>query len=174
MKPSLKRLVTLAALAASLSCGRAATERAAEGAAAVAIDPLYVKMLALDTELFDSFNACSDPAQLARHAAFFDPDVEFYHDLGGVTLGVDALIANTRENVCGKFRRQLDVASFRVYPIRGFGAITMGTHRFCSKPTRCEGIGEFTTVWREREGAWQITRGLSYAHRALDTAPAEK
>jgi hypothetical protein len=84
---------------------------------------------------------------------------------------VDALLANTRKNVCGKLRRQLDVASFRIYPIRGFGAISMGTHRFCNTPTTCEGIGEFTTVWRENGGIGQVTRALSYAHRALDSAP---
>jgi len=170
MKSLLRRLVASCVLAASSSCGQAATD-GAKSAAAVAADPLYERMLALDTALFDSFNQCSDPAQLAKHAAFFDTDIEFYHDLGGLTQGVDALMANTRKNVCGKFQRQLDVASFRVYPIPGFGAVSMGTHRFCTKPARCEGIGEFTTVWRDKGGVWQVTRVLSFAHRALDAAP---
>jgi hypothetical protein len=138
--------------------------------AAVAVaprDPLYERMLALDTEMFDSFNRCSDPAQLTKHAAFFAKDVEFYHDLGGVTLGTDSLMANTRKNVCGKFRRELDAASFRVFPIPGYGAMTIGSHRFCHTPTTCEGAAEFTTVWREKDGVWQITRALSYAHRSL-------
>lgn len=130
-------------------------------------DPLYERMLALDTAMFDSFNRCSDPAQFAKHEAFFAKDVEFYHDLGGVTLGTDALMANTRKNVCGKFRRELDAASFRVYPIPGYGAMTIGSHRFCHTPTTCEGAGEFTTIWREKDGVWQVTRALSYAHRSL-------
>jgi hypothetical protein len=130
-------------------------------------DPLYERMLALDTAMFDSFNNCSDPAQFAKHEAFFDKDVEFYHDLGGVTLGTEALMANTRSNVCGKFRRELDAASFRVYPIPNYGAMATGTHRFCHTPTTCEGIAEFSTVWREKDGVWQITRALSYAHRSL-------
>lgn len=141
------------------------TRNAAEAVAAQ--DPLYQRMLALDTAMFDSFNHCSDPAQFVKHAAFFAKDVEFYHDLGGLTLGADALMANTRKNVCGKFRRELDAASFRVYPIPGFGAMTIGSHRFCHTPTTCEGAGEFTTVWREKEGVWQVTRALSYAHRSL-------
>jgi hypothetical protein len=138
------------------------------GTAAAAPDPLYRKLLALDTALFDSFNKCSDPAELAKHGAFFDTDVEFYHDNGGVTLGVNALMENTRKNVCGKFRRELDVASFRVFPIPGHGAMTFGTHRFCHTPTTCEGMAEFATVWKESGGAWQVTRALSYAHRAAD------
>jgi len=136
-------------------------------AAASAPDPLYQKMLALDSALFDSFNKCSDPAELKKHAAFFAKDVEFYHDKGGVTLGVDAMIANTRKNVCGQFRRELDPGSFRVFPIPGYGAMVLGTHRFCHSPVTCEGAGEFTTVWREKDGVWQITRALSYAHRSL-------
>lgn len=144
-------------------------------AAAVALrDPLYERMLALDTAMFDSFNRCSDPAQFAKHEAFFAKDVEFYHDTGGLTLGRDALMANTRKNVCGKFRRELDAASFRVYPIPGYGAMTIGSHRFCHTPTTCEGAGEFTSVWREKDGAWQITRALSYAHRSLVGAAASK
>ncbi len=117
-----------------------------EAAALPAADPLYEKMLALDKAMFDSFNRCSDPAELKKHAAFFAKDVEFYHDLGGVTLGVDVLMANTRQNVCGKFRRELDLDSFRVYPIPGYGAMAIGTHRFCHTPATCEGVAEFTTV----------------------------
>jgi hypothetical protein len=150
------------------------TRNAAAAASAPASDPLYEKMLTLDTALFDSFNKCSDPQQFTKHAAFFAKDVEFYHDLGGLTVGADGMMANTRKNVCGKFRRELDAASFRVYPIPGYGAITIGTHRFCHTPTTCEGAGEFTTVWREKDGEWQITRALSYAHRSLESAAATK
>jgi hypothetical protein len=139
-------------------------------AAAQARDPLYEKMLALDTAMFDSFNKCADPAELQKHAAFFAKDVEFYHDLGGVEWGADAVIDSTRKNVCGKFRRELDAESFRVYPIPGFGAMTIGTHRFCHTPTTCEGIGEFTIVWKQTGDQWQVTRALSYAHRSLPGA----
>jgi hypothetical protein len=136
-------------------------------AAAAAPDPLYQKMLALDTAMFDSFNRCADPAQLAKHAEFFDKDVEFYHDQGGVEWGAAAVLDSTRKNVCGKFRRELDPASFRVFPIPGFGAMTMGTHRFCHTPTTCEGMAEFTLVWKQTGDLWQVTRALSFAHRSL-------
>lgn len=137
-------------------------------------DPLYDQMLALDTAMFDAFNRCADPAQLARHAAFFARDAEFYHDLGGPTWGADAVIESTRKNVCGQFHRELDVASFRVYPVPGFGAITIGTHRFCHTATTCEGIGEFTMVWKQTGDVWQVTRALSYAHAALPVPQAGK
>jgi hypothetical protein len=130
-------------------------------------DPLYDKMLALDTAMFDSFNRCADPAQLAKHATFFAKDVEFYHDMGGVEWGADAVIDSTRKNVCGKFRRELDVESFRAYPIKGYGAITTGSHRFCHTPTTCEGAADFTMVWKQIGEVWQATRVLSFGHRAL-------
>jgi hypothetical protein len=145
----------------------AAAAAAAAPASAPVSDPLVEKMLALDTAFFDAFNNCADPKELDKHAAFFAKDVEFFHDLAGVTLGADTLIAQTRKNACGKFRRELDRASFRAYPIPGYGAITIGTHRFCHTPTKCEGIAEFTTVWREKDGGWQVTKALSYAHRSL-------
>lgn len=128
-------------------------------------DPLYQKILALDTELFDSFNRCADPAQLARHATFFVKELEFYHDKGGASWTRDDYMNGVRNNVCGKFRRELDIASFRVWPIKGFGAISQGTHRFCHTPSTCEGVAQFTMIWREKEGQWQITRALSYDHR---------
>jgi hypothetical protein len=135
------------------------------GTTALSPDALKRTLLALDTEMFDAFNRCADPAQLAKHASYFARDVEFYHDLAGVSSGADTVIAATKQNACGKFRRELDPESFRVYPIPGFGALTSGTHRFCHTPDTCEGMAEFTMVWREQNGGWQITRALSYAHR---------
>jgi hypothetical protein len=142
--------------------------------AAAPRDPLYLKMLALDAAMFDSFNRCAEPAQLEKHAAFFDENVEFYHDRGGVEWGADAVIEATRKNVCGKFRRELDVASYRVDPIPGFGAMTFGTHRFCHTPTTCEGVAEFAMVWKQTGDEWKVTRALSYGHREVAATPAGK
>jgi hypothetical protein len=56
-----------------------------------------------------------------------------------------------------------------VFPIKGFGAIVRGTHRFCeTSGSSCDGLADFVMVWREEEGQWQITRVLSYGHRAAD------
>jgi len=55
-----------------------------------------------------------------------------------------------------------------VYPVRDFGAIAQGQHRFCQTGTgKCEGVADFTIVWqRQQDGQWRITRVLSYGHRA--------
>ena len=120
----------------------------------------------LDEGMFGSFNRCDDPGQLRKHAGYFASDVEFYHDTGGVTWTRDAMLANTAKHVCGKIRRELVADSLLVYPIKDFGAIEQGVHRFCQVDTgRCEGMADFVIVWRHENDEWQATRVLSYGHR---------
>ena len=127
---------------------------------------LQATIAALDAALFDAFNRCADPTQLAVHAGYFDPAVEFYHDTGGVTWSRDEMIERTRANVCGNYRRERVPGTLKVFPIKDFGAIAQGTHRFCPMgSTACAGEADFVMVWRERDGQWQVTRVLSFAHR---------
>ena len=130
-------------------------------------DPLFQQVAKLDNEAFDAFNRCSDPAQLQKHAGYFDANVEFYHDTGGVTWTRDDMLANTRKYVCGNFTRELVPGTLKVTPIKDFGAIAQGVHRFCQTASgKCEGLADFTIVWRNQNGKWEITRVLSYGHRA--------
>lgn len=137
--------------------------------AARVADSLDLAIAKLDHAVFDAFNRCADAEQLKLHASFFDKDVEFYHDTGGATFSRKAMIANTEQNACGKFRRKLIEGSLRVYPIKDFGAIAQGRHRFCSiDGKKCEGQADFTIVWRKDDDAWLITRALSYGHKPND------
>lgn len=136
-------------------------------AAAAQDAQLFSEVAALDSAAFDAFNRCSDPAQLQKHASYFAPEVEFYHDTGGVTWDRAQMLANTEKYVCGKFRRELVPGTLKVFPIKGFGAIAQGTHRFCQFDSgKCEGQADFTTVWRFKDGKREMTRVLSYGHRA--------
>ncbi len=127
---------------------------------------LFDTVAALDTAVFDAFNHCSSPEQLQKHASYFDPDIEFYHDNGGVTWSRQEMLANTGKNVCGHFSRELVPGTLKVYPIKDFGAIEQGVHRFCQFDSgKCEGMADFVIVWRLKDGQWQITRVLSYGHR---------
>jgi uncharacterized protein DUF4440 len=144
---------------------------AAEKVAAPMQDELTREISALDTAVFDAFNHCSDPARLQEHAGYFAADVEFYHDTGGVTWTRDAMIANTGKYVCGHFTRELIPGSTKVYPIKDFGALSQGVHRFCQIDSgKCEGLADFTIVWRKQDGEWRITRVLSYGHRTAADA----
>lgn len=133
---------------------------------------LHETISSLDDAVFTSFNRCAEPEELRRHAAYFASDVEFYHDTGGVTWTREDMLANTARHVCGKIRRELVAGTLQVFPIKDHGAIAQGVHRFCQLDTgRCEGMADFVVVWRRQDDQWQITRVLSYGHRAIDAVP---
>lgn len=140
---------------------------ATQDAEASQSDTLTQTITQLDSEAFDAFNRCADPAQLQRHADFFSESVEFYHDNGGVTWNRADMLANTKKYVCGNYTREVVPGSLIVHPIKDFGAIELGSHRFCQIASRkCEGLADFTIVWQQTDAGWKITRVLSYGHRA--------
>jgi uncharacterized protein DUF4440 len=158
------RFVALSALGGCATTAGSASSAPAK--ASPGTDTLFGVISALDTAVFDAFNDCGAPGQLQKHASYFAPDVEFYHDTGGVTWTRQEMLANTKKNVCGNFRRELVAGSLKVFPIKGFGATEHGTHRFCQfKTGNCEGIADFVIVWHHDGETWQITRVLSYGHR---------
>ncbi|MDH5835167.1 nuclear transport factor 2 family protein [Luteimonas kalidii] len=156
------------ALRCVLAVGLGLSAPAVAGDAIDAGEDLHTTIATQDAAVFEAFNRCDDPAQLERHAGYFDADVEFYHDTGGVTWTREEMLANTRRYACGHFTRQLVPGTLRVYPVKDFGAISQGEHRFCQTPDgACEGAADFTMVWRlQDDGQWRITRVLSYGHRA--------
>ncbi len=156
-----RRLVNgLVAALVTLSLGAKAEEPPPSAGA------LVQTISTLDHDLFEAFNHCEDPVQLRKFGSYFAADVEFYHDNGGVTWDRKSMLANTRTYVAGKYRRELIPGSLKVYPIKGFGAIETGLHRFRQISTgECDGMAEFTHVWRFKNNRWQITRVLSFGHR---------
>lgn len=120
---------------------------------------------ALDAALFDAYNR----RDLAKFESFFVDDVEFYHDQGGVTLGKAALTDSVRKNICGKVTRELVPGTLKIYPIKGYGAVEMGVHRFHHPghdDTEGVGEGQFVHLWEFKDGAWKVTRVISYEHHA--------
>ena len=126
---------------------------------------LYETLRALDSALFDSYNKCD----LEKNRTFLADDVEFYHDQAGLTVGADALTESLRRNICGKTRRELVSGSLVVHPIKGYGAVQLGIHRFFTPASAAEPSGEakFIHLWRLKEGVWKLTRVISYDHAAV-------
>lgn len=118
----------------------------------------------LDGALFDAFNQCD----LENFGTFFSEDVEFYHDKGGLTQSRKSLIESVKNNICSKVRRELLSGTLEVYVIPGYGAVQMGVHRFyelnTGKGKEATGIAKFIHVWQYKDGAWKITRVISYDH----------
>lgn len=137
-------------------------------AADSADDAIFKTVSELDSQFFGTFNTCSDPAQLKKHAELLDPNVEFYHDNGGVTWTRKDYLDRTGANVCGHFRRKLTPGTLKAYPVKDFGAIEEGEQMFCDiKTDRCFGAAKFMLVWHKTSSGWQVTRAFSYGHRAL-------
>jgi hypothetical protein len=119
----------------------------------------------LDAALFDAYNKCD----LDKFASYIDENVEFYHDQGGVTLGRAALTDAIKKNICGKVTRELVPGSLKIYPMKGYGAVEIGVHRFHHPGHEdTEGVGEaeFIHLWQYKDGAWKITRVISYDHHS--------
>jgi ketosteroid isomerase-like protein len=117
----------------------------------------------LDSALFAAYNQCD----LQTFASFISDDVEFYHDKAGVTLGKGALADAIKKNICGKVTRELVPGTLQVHPLKGYGAVEMGVHLFHHPGhENTEGVGEgkFIHLWQCKDGAWRITRVISYDH----------
>jgi hypothetical protein len=134
---------------------------AAQAAPLAPQDPIYKAIAAADAAVFGASNRCD----LETFSKYFTDDLEFYHDQSGLSVGKDDLIQKTKNNICGKMVRELVPGSLVVYPLPGYGAIEIGTHRFLH-PGDLNDIGEaqFLHIWQLKGGAWKISRVISYDH----------
>ncbi len=126
---------------------------------------LYDTIARMDSLLFNAFNT----RDLDKLKVFFSEDLEFYHDLGGVTNYKQNMEAFERTFLSErKLRRELVKSSLKVYPIKDFGAVEMGVHRFYAtekgQTEKLSSEAKFTQLWQNRNGEWKITRIVSYGH----------
>ncbi|HTO74184.1 MAG TPA: nuclear transport factor 2 family protein, partial [Gemmatimonadales bacterium] len=140
-----------------------AAEAQAEPAGRDAPDSLTVLMTRLDRELFDRANAHDLPGLMA----LFAPDLEFYHDKGGLQhwKDVEAGFRSIFEQNNG-MHRELVAGSLEVYPIPNYGAMEAGRHRFCHQEKGKEecAVFKFVQIWRQDSTGWKVTRVVSYGH----------
>lgn len=116
----------------------------------------------LDQRLFGAYNTCD----LAGFGALLAPDIEFYHDQGGLMIGRPQVVAAVEKNICGKVRRELVEGSLHSFPMQSYGLVQTGEHRFCAINTgRCDGTARFIHLWQNTHGTWQATRIISYDHQ---------
>lgn len=139
-------------------------------------DALFRTISALDAELFDAYNRCD----VEKLASFFTEDLEFYHDQTGLDRGRQSLVDAVKKNICGKVRRDLEPGTLEVYPLKNYGAVEIGEHRFCNpkEHEKCvegnSGIAKFVMLWQNQGGTWKITRVISFDHVNSHELPAKK
>ena len=129
-------------------------------------DTLFRQIAASDSAFFDAYNNC----ELSKMRSYFTTDVEFYHDHSGLAR-LEGVMSGLRKNICGKVHRDPVPGTLEVYPLKGYGAVASGLHRFCDsrKYRTCEegnsGVAEFVTLWRQQNGKWRMSRVISYDHK---------
>lgn len=130
-------------------------------------------ILKKDSLFWDSYNRCDT----TNYNQFFSDDVEFYHDKGGITTGVQGLALSVKKNLCSnpdfRLRREAVKGTLKVFPLAKsgelYGAILSGEHVFYilekGKEARLDGRARFTHLWLLKDNVWKMTRVLSYDHR---------
>lgn len=123
---------------------------------------LYDKIVKLDSIFFHAYNTCDK--NLEVYASFYAEDIEFYHDNGGFMNSKKELVEGTKNNICGKVTRELIKGSIEVYPIKDYGAVAIGLHRFINnqEPTNTTSrIGRFMVIWENKNNEWKIKKVVS-------------
>ena len=128
-----------------------------------------------DDAFWRAFNACDAAAMMS----FLADDVEFYHDVTGLTRSRAAVAASLMKGPCGTprlhMRRELNASSLRYQAIPGYGAMLSGDHLFYAKlgdaPEKAATNARFLVIWKLQSGHWLMTRIVSYDHRPVPYHP---
>jgi ketosteroid isomerase-like protein len=126
-----------------------------------------------DAQYWKAYNDCDVAALTAMNT----DDLEFYHDLGGVSRGKARFAEGFAKNICGRedgsrVRREGVADSMRFYPMRDggklYGAVVAGEHLFHEKPKggkeQLTGRARFTFMMLLQDGRWKVARVLSFDH----------
>ncbi|MBX3710363.1 MAG: nuclear transport factor 2 family protein [Lysobacter sp.] len=144
--------------------------------AAPASPELVAELAEHDRRLFDAVFGC----KLDALAALVADDFEFVHDKHGLTADsgakfMDGMRANCAAQATGdnfRARRELVEGSMSVHVLNHYGAMQMGEHRFFAlqpgQSDRLTETGHFINLWRRIDGAWKLSRVISYDHRLAE------
>src|ERR1051325_4561503 len=125
--------------------------------------PLYEEVKRLDTLLSEAFNK----HDVNKLKSLFADDLEFYQDNEGLARyeqtvrDFESMFAQGNN-----MTRELVGNTLEVYPVKDYGAIEIGAHRFChveNGKNEC-GTFKFVHIWHKKDGEWKISRAISYAH----------
>jgi len=131
------------------------------------------QVLAAESALYRAvFDDC-DADALSRLVA---PEMEFFHDKGGLVAksgaefvaAIRGSCANQRAGAEVKTRRELLAGSVAVYRMGSYGALAVGRHRFfhlpAGKPEEATEHARFANLWRLEGGRWLLARVFSFEH----------
>ncbi|HEU4632351.1 MAG TPA: nuclear transport factor 2 family protein [Flavisolibacter sp.] len=127
---------------------------------------LYDTIAHLDSVFFNAFNT----RNFDELKSLISENLEFYHDLGGVTnydQNINAFKKTFESD--RRVRRELVAGTLEVYPIQDYGAVETGTHRFYARENgqkeKLSSVAKFVQLWQQKDGKWKIARIISYGHQ---------
>lgn len=126
----------------------------------VAIDKeVYDEIVVMDKTYFDAYNDCD----MEKQASLYSEDLEFFHDKGGLSTSKQEILTSIEQNICGKVTRTLIENSIEVYPIKDYGAIEIGYHKFYNnqEPNAKSKPSKFIMVWKKEGEKWKISKVIS-------------
>ncbi len=120
---------------------------------------LYDTIVAKDQEYFDAYNSCD----MKKQESLYSENLEFFHDKGGLSTSKQDILTSLKKNICGKVTRTLVEGSIEVYPIKDYGAVEIGYHKFYNnqEPDAESKPVKFIMVWKNEESKWLITKVIS-------------
>jgi hypothetical protein len=121
---------------------------------------LYDKIIEMDSTFFNAYNRCDMDTQKAIYA----DSLEFYHDKAGLMTSKQEILDATEKNICGKVTRELIKESVEVYPIKDYGAVEIGLHKFYNNQEPSGTLSKaskFIMIWQYKNAKWQITKVIS-------------
>jgi len=159
----MKRISCRAITVIALFLVQAAFLQNAQAQSGTTYPELYNEIAHMDSVLFDAYNT----HDLEKLKTLFTDDLEFYHDLGGLTnyaQNMAAFKSNFDKNE--GIHRNLVPGTLEVYPVKNYGAMEIGAHRFCHKENGTDVCGtyKFVMIWQKKDGLWKISRVVSYGH----------
>jgi hypothetical protein len=124
---------------------------------------LYKTIVHMDSVMFDAFNT----QNLDVLKTLFADNLEFYHDLGGVSNYQTNI--NNFKNLFSQhlgLKRELVPGTMEVYPIPNYGAVEMGIHKFThiENGQQVTGYFKFVHTWQFKDGQWKVSRVVSVGH----------
>ncbi len=120
---------------------------------------LYNQIVKMDSIYFTAYNTCDMKTQ----ADIFHDDIELFHDKGGLTTSKKELLESLEKNICGKVTRTLIKGSIEVYPIKNYGAVEIGYHKFYNnrEPEAKSIPSKFIAIWKQENNQWKMTKVIS-------------
>ena len=134
---------------------------------------LYNTIKRMDSLYFGAQNACD----LEKYASYLTDDLEFYHDVAGLTESKEnemsdmAVFCGEEQRSRQPLRRQLTEGTLKVFPMDNYGALQQCDHSFHLQindgTEKIVGKGRLIALWKLENEEWKLARIVSYDHETV-------